>query len=799
MTKLEEFLSLHNSKDIDADVKMFNRITSYKKVKLLERLAKNLTQNFTINLTMSLFGGSYATVNKNCIHINIDPIVAYNPHDSFEKLWVKCQGMTAHEAGHILYSDFNVVADNAKKQFICKNSIPKIAEKIVKDNFNSNSSEGKQIMQDLYDAIYGYIYYKNLADMLNSVEDAAIEHHTPVHAPRTYGGIVSMRNTITDIEVATLNKKYPLYKKEDTDEMGYFITEMRHFAVIGYRRDLTPVFLPDILSKDEIEEVEQLGLYSRICSKNTEERNAISEVLLDMLEPLMKKKASSFMKKYLHNLSMSADDLANMMDMELNGHTEMVCSGAMDPSLSGKTKPQNITSDYEIELPQPTMDKINDKLKKRQEEKENSSTNSNPESSQQSQQSSEQNSSNADNSDANSEEANNLDNTNKNTSTNSEENTAENEKTGENVGENDGIDNYDGENSGNDNVLSKKDGLITSSINKKDFDKNKAALEADAAYKDSLSKAEKSFEKENATEFKQSLDDGNGKSPKLENSMGNPNSISDLHKGIKTNYTPSKLIKGISQAGQCIDVNEIHKHAAIFSKKLKEVLMYQAKTRRKNGLKNGTLNDAALSRIITDQRVFRKTINGVEKKARLAVLLDLSGSMNGEKVRDAIAAAYMLAEACEKIKVPISIMGHNTGYNNVNLYHFVEYENYMKKESKAKILAADAGGANHDGLAIFHTATDLVRHRKPKEQLVLLVISDGAPAGINRYWGEIADKDIQKITNAFEKQYDVKTIGIGIGNDVQHVPNIYKNFLLVPNVSKLGDELLKVLKSLLIR
>ena len=41
-------------------------------------------------------------------------------------------------------------------------------------------------------------------------------------------------------------------------------------------------------------------------------------------------------------------------------------------------------------------------------------------------------------------------------------------------------------------------------------------------------------------------------------------------------------------------------------------------------------------------------------------------------------------------------------------------------------------------------------------------------------------------------------IGVGIGNDVDEIPGIYKNHVLVPNVSALGDELLKILKDILI-
>lgn len=803
MSKLTDFLKEMHSKDIANDEKMFKRITSDTNRKKLQRLAMNISEYHNINLKMGLFAGSYASPNRQGILVNIDPTMFYYPDVTFEQLWVICQGATAHEAGHIAYSNFDIVGENKKREKLAQCSIPEIGKLITEDKFDGKTKEGKEILDTLYSAIYNYIYYKQLADMFNSIEDAGIEHTVPAYAPRTHGSLVALRNNLYDGERTFLNQRYLNYKKEDKDDFGYFITEIRHFAVIGYRKNITPIFLPDILSTDQIHEVELLGLYGRMGTSSSEERNAISEVLLDMLKPLIEKKAKEFMDKYLMNLTMSADEIAGMMDMEMNGHTEMVCQGALDPSLAGSTKPQNITSDYQIDLPQHTMDKVNEKMKERQKENDESESQGTDGKSQDKSNSSESSSQSQAGSKKSDNESAQQD---SEVHGNDGNDSADSEESAKNSKENSSAENNDSADASNistceeTNDLNTDEGETRSSASTKPLDKATAALEAESAYKDSLKKAEKSFEKENANEFKQSISEGGGTAPKLESCLGNPNSISDCHKGIKTKYYPSSKLDDMSSSGSYVKRNEasLKKISAQFSKKLKEVLMYRAKVRRKTGLKNGNIHDAALSRIITDQRIFIKKINGIEKKARIAVLIDLSGSMSGEKVRDAISAAYMLADACSKIKVPISIMGHNTGSYYINLYHYVSYDNCMKKDAKEKILCAEAGGANHDGLAIFHAATDLVRHRKPDEQLVLLVISDGAPAGINGYYGDVADKDIQKITNTFAKQYNVKTIGVGIGNDVMHVPNIYKNYLIVPNVEKLGDELLKVLKSLLL-
>ena len=327
------------------------------------------------------------------------------------------------------------------------------------------------------------------------------------------------------------------------------------------------------------------------------------------------------------------------------------------------------------------------------------------------------------------------------------------------------------------------------------------AQDANAAKRESLRNTAKSLEKNMSQDIEKDVlnnNTGEGKAPKLSSNLSYPGNVSQAHNDVDVVYHPSDKIDGVSYYGQDVDIKKCNKEATTFAKHLKELLMYQAKTRRLNGLKSGTLNESSLNRIVTDQKVFRKTIKGKVKKGRIEVLIDLSGSMSGSKMTNAIAAAYMLASACQKCKVPISVMGH-CDLGRVHLFHYLEYENSMKLDAKDKILAAECDGCNRDGLAIFHALTDLVRHGKKDEQKILIVISDGAPNGnIGHYYGEYARDDIQHIESVFEKQFGVKMIGVGIGDDVDEIPSIYKNHVLVPNVSALGDELLKILKDILI-
>lgn len=820
----------------------------------LARTAKNLVSEadkHKIILKVIPGGGSYTRRHSDDdkkILIVIDPNMAYCEGDDLASLLLKVEGIVAHEASHVCFSDFSVIRENKVKELAYQQAITEVAKELKKD-FND-----KSLQEALYEAIYEYIYYKNLADMFNSIEDAAIEYWITRKNKATYGGVVAMRDFICSREQEFLKRVAKDPNSEFYNSIQNYITEIRHFATIGYRTKVKPLFLPRILSENEIKEVETLGFYERVCSGTSQERNTASKVFLDMLKPILEDLAQRCYESYIQALMMSDMDFenaANAMQACMPQNVELTIEGG-NTNMSGVNTPQKPKSEYNMKLP----DELEKKLQEKQKEEQNSQNSGNSSSSsEKTSDSSEQgndsdssnNSSNNSSNDSSNSQSNNQSSDKNNgqdggQNSDSSQDSSTNNSRKDNSGKEGGLkqeldkdaDGSGGDENADSDTEAKKgkgDGESDSKSSETDGecngtsedDENPAnnsnssegknaeemlennrdaeAQDADAAKRESLRNTAKSLEKNMSQDIQKDVLDnktGDGKAPKLSNGLSYPGNISQAHDGVEVVYHPSDKIDGISYYGQGVDIKKCNKEATVFAKHLKELLMYQAKTRRLNGLKSGTLNESSLNRIVTDQKVFRKTIKGKVKKGRIEVLIDLSGSMSGDKMTNAIAAAYMLASACQKCKVPISVMGH-CDLGRVHLFHYLEYENSMKLDAKDKILAAECDGCNRDGLAIFHALTDLVRHGKKDEQKILIVISDGAPNGnVGYYCGEYARDDIQHIESVFEKQFGVKMIGVGIGNDVAEIPGIYKNHVLVPNVSALGDELLKILKNILI-
>ena len=92
-------------------------------------------------------------------------------------------------------------------------------------------------------------------------------------------------------------------------------------------------------------------------------------------------------------------------------------------------------------------------------------------------------------------------------------------------------------------------------------------------------------------------------------------------------------------------------------------------------------------------------------------------------------------------------------------------------------------------------------HKHGDEELILIVISDGMPAGANSYYGIPAEEDIKSITGTFKKVFGVHTIGVTIEtsqDEIDSCRRIYgENTVVVENSDDLPLETVKVLKNII--
>lgn len=224
-------------------------------------------------------------------------------------------------------------------------------------------------------------------------------------------------------------------------------------------------------------------------------------------------------------------------------------------------------------------------------------------------------------------------------------------------------------------------------------------------------------------------------------------------------------------------------------------LQTRSRDRYEYGVKRGTLHTGSLHKLITgseesSKRVFRKRIVSDTVDTAVTLLVDCSGSMSGSKFEMACAGAGVMAEALKPLNISYSVYGFtNTRYDDDPIvWVFNEFgERVTQSELVKRFRRASAClWENTDGDAIAY-ATHMLNQRK-EHRKVLLVLSDGSPAGRDRA-GDIQAYTLQAVSDAENSGVDVYGIGI-LDDNVRH---FYKKHEVVHTLNKLAPTILSVL------
>ena len=184
----------------------------------------------------------------------------------------------------------------------------------------------------------------------------------------------------------------------------------------------------------------------------------------------------------------------------------------------------------------------------------------------------------------------------------------------------------------------------------------------------------------------------------------------------------------------------------------------------------------------------RNRLPSEKKSLAVAVLMDESGSMaDQDRVTYARAAGIIIYDFCKAMDVPILIMGH-TDDNNVQLYAYTDFDS-MDKMDRYRLMDLSARYGNRDGAALRYVAERLLK--QPEEKKLLLLVSDGQPAGTGGYLGSAAEADLRGIKKEYANK-GILFVAAAIGDDKENIERIYGDaFLDISDLTKLPFLLVK--------
>lgn len=749
-------------------------MNTVKRERRLKRFAETiLTEDLATKCQIKVKSnsGSFSCPSKNGFYIVIDEEMVNAPTE-YEQM-VQLKGILAHECGHVLFSDFELFGKVSRKKSDDGKKIQTLASKYL-ENIR-NSKDNVNVFAEMKNLFVEFVTDSKMPEMLNSIEDASVEYQVTKTDEDVFGAVRSIRD---DIVAREIERKESVIKSGAELPLSFYIMEMRHLATYGYRKpDMTTECLDTILTKEQVAEIRKLSFYGRFGAKDTAERLAVSKVLMDYLQPIIQEKALDLMLSYVKALQTDwqTDEVPVPSGLK-NPLEEFAIETPCNSKMAGTVQPMRGRQET-LKLPDELQEKVDSA-------KENGN--------------SEGESQDGENPDACSE-------TNRDSSNDSLKNveTSENTSGDERVSdENDFSDN--GEETSNEATKSDEKTSEIKEVTDEMMDSvgESENQKGEIAQREIIEQEKRNLEQQIRKAEKDELfpkKAGSGKKSKGSKNLADPSVLTNIHNGTDTTLFPYERVETTGVYDWVYDENEkaLNKEAKKFSSKLRELLMYRAKTHRVHARDEGSIDSMNLYRISTDRKIFQKKIDGQETKVRFKILVDCSGSMSGRRMHEAIKACYLLATSLQKLKIPFSIVGHSADGRHVKMIEYIDFEHCKKKESLMKLRSMKAYDTSRDGLTIFHASVDLIRHSKKDEKKVLIVISDGNPHG----WGNYHEKfktDITSMWSYFEEKYDVQTIGIGIGEGMESVQNLYKEHVVVEDVFELGDQLLKTIRQIIL-
>ncbi|CDL81068.1 cobaltochelatase CobT-related protein [Xenorhabdus szentirmaii] len=245
------------------------------------------------------------------------------------------------------------------------------------------------------------------------------------------------------------------------------------------------------------------------------------------------------------------------------------------------------------------------------------------------------------------------------------------------------------------------------------------------------------------------------------------------------------------------------------SKDLERAIASKNRVQKVNGLRRGKINSSSLWKItvpsINDDRVFSKKYDHKAVNAAVQIVIDLSGSMGGTRIELAVASAYALSDALDKIRVPNLISGFTTvgcmnGAISANRYEplfLPTLKNWNEKANSTTCMGRL--GAVVDSIPLCNNVDGesilaLSRHHagRTEDKQIMLVLSDGAPCAEGNGFGN----HLIEVAEFLTSTANLELLAVGIQTD--DPARYYKYHTRVDSVEDLPKTVITGIRNVLL-
>ena len=225
-------------------------------------------------------------------------------------------------------------------------------------------------------------------------------------------------------------------------------------------------------------------------------------------------------------------------------------------------------------------------------------------------------------------------------------------------------------------------------------------------------------------------------------------------------------------------------------KQIREIKVYNSGG-KDPGKSVGKLDRKALCRYKTDKNIFyQNTYKQQELDPAFGIMLDASGSMSGQGIKDGRITMIVLHETLKALGINHSIMDHTCYkgqyHSDIRVYQkFREDKGYRIRKNYA-LAGITAESGNCDSGALYFMEKALLRTRNRDK--ICLIFSDGAPT-------ECTGTDLVEQVRHMEKN---GIVVIGIGVNFSNISKYYTNYANGKNLKEMLDIVASILKDYVI-
>lgn len=209
--------------------------------------------------------------------------------------------------------------------------------------------------------------------------------------------------------------------------------------------------------------------------------------------------------------------------------------------------------------------------------------------------------------------------------------------------------------------------------------------------------------------------------------------------------------------------------------------------------RRGVLDKRKLSTVNSTDRIYKKTYVDIASSVSICLVVDESGSMWGAGIDAARALACLFSEAFLDSKtVELKVYGHTAQEDDS---HYGEPAVTIRKyPTKISLSEIKARANNIDGIAMHAIAKDFLKVAKPDNKKIMIVLSDGNPAG-HGYGGSAAVKHTKKCVDLVEAM-GIIPMQVAIASHVNSA-DMFKRFFKFTNMSTFLPDMERMIRDVL--